>query len=102
MNHKIHLAIQIIPLVSRDRAYGLIDHAIDAISRSGVTYFVGPMETVLEGTYDEVLSVAKQAQQACIDAGAEEMVVNMKIHTRKDGDITWMEKMKKYSGEEHS
>ncbi|HEY4654617.1 MAG TPA: thiamine-binding protein [Cyclobacteriaceae bacterium] len=97
MNHTIHLAIQIVPLVSRQQAYGLIDKAIEAIAATGLPYSVGPMETVLEGTYDEVLSAARKAQQACLDAGADELVVNIKLHVRKNGDVTMDEKLAKYS-----
>lgn len=97
MNHKIHLAIQIIPLVKRDRVYSIVDKAIEKIADSGLPYSVGPMETVIEGEYDNVLLIARKAQEACLEAGADELVVNLKIHVRKNADITWEEKMKKYS-----
>lgn len=101
MNHNIHLAIQIVPLTSRAGAYPLIDKAIDAIAASGLRYTVGAMETVIEGTYDDVMRAARMAQQACLDAGADELVVNIKLHIRKDADVTLGEKLDKYSGSGH-
>lgn len=92
MKHKIHLAIQIVPLTGREHAYPLIDKAIDAIAATGLPHTVGPMETVLEGSYDEVMRAARMAQEACLDAGAEELVVNLKLHIRKGGDVTMDEK----------
>src|SRR5690606_53753 len=97
MKHKIHLAIQIVPLTDRDHAYPLIDKAIDAIASTGLPHKVGPMETVLEGTYDEVMQAARLAQEACLDAGAAELVVNLKLHIRKGGDVSMGEKLGRYS-----
>ena len=97
MKHNIHLAIQIVPLTSGDRAYPIIDKAIDAIHASGLRYKVGAMETVIEGPYDDAMRAAQEAQQACLDAGAEELVVNIKLHVRKNADVTFGEKLDKYS-----
>jgi uncharacterized protein YqgV (UPF0045/DUF77 family) len=50
------------------------------------------METVMQGPYDKLMQVAKEAQAICLEHGADEVVVTMKIHARKDGDVTWEEK----------
>lgn len=97
MKHKVHLAIQIVPLTAREQAYPFIDKAIDAIAATGLAYTVGPMETVIEGAYDEVMQAAQAAQQACLDAGAQELVVALKLHIRKGGDVTMGEKLERYS-----
>ena len=91
MNNQIHFAIQIVP-ISKTHPYPIIDKAIEVIKNSGLDFSVGAMETVIQGDYDTVMRVAKQAQQACLDAGADEIVVTMKIHARKNGDVTWEEK----------
>ena len=99
MENDIHLAIQIVPLQieSGEHPYTIIDKAIDVIDQSGLTYQVCAMETVIQGRYDQIMAVIKKAQQVCFDAGAKELIVNMKLHIRKDGDISWSEKMDKYS-----
>jgi len=97
MKNNIHLALQIVPLTTSDRAYPFIDKAIEAIAASGLRYQVGAMETVIEGPYDDAMRTVNMAQQACFDAGAEELVVNIKLHVRKNGDVTFGEKLEKYS-----
>lgn len=91
MEHTVHLALQIVP-ISRLPAYPIIDHAIQAIAQSGLPYVVGPMETVVQGTYPEVMAVAEKAQQAAFEAGADELVVTLKVHWRKAGPVRFEEK----------
>lgn len=93
--NQVHVAIQIVP-ITRQQPYQIIDHAIEVIQRSGVPHRVGAMETVMQGEYDQLMEVAKQAQQACLDAGADEIVVTMKVHARRNGAVTWEEKLDKY------
>jgi len=99
MKNNIHLSIQIVPLqiTNQQHPYAIIDKAIEAIDQSGLSYQVSAMETVIEGSYDKVMEVAKKAQEICFAEGANELVVNIKLHIRKDGDITFHEKMEKYS-----
>ncbi|HYG19404.1 MAG TPA: thiamine-binding protein [Ohtaekwangia sp.] len=92
---QIHLAIQIVP-ISKEHPYGIIDKAIEVIQRSGVPFQVGAMETVMQGDYDTLMKTAKEAQEACLAAGADEIVVTMKVHARRTGDVTWEEKLAKY------
>jgi uncharacterized protein YqgV (UPF0045/DUF77 family) len=91
MEYTVHVSIQIVP-ISKLPLYPIIDKAIEVIQSSGVEYIVGPMETVMQGPYDKLMSVAKMAQQACLDAGADDVVVTMKVHARKHGDVSWHEK----------
>ncbi len=96
MGKKINLALQVLPKVRDGDTYRVVDKAIEVIQRSGVKYRVCPFETVMEGEYDQLMQVVKDAQQACFDAGAEEMLVYVKIQSRKAGDVTIEEKMEKY------
>ncbi|HEY9048402.1 MAG TPA: thiamine-binding protein [Ohtaekwangia sp.] len=91
MKHQVHIAIQIVPITDKPH-YPIIDKAIEVIDKSGVSYKVGAMETVMQGDYDVLMRVAKEAQQACLDAGADEVAVTMKVHARKNGIVTWDEK----------
>jgi uncharacterized protein (TIGR00106 family) len=91
MKQQIHFAIQIVPITSKAH-YPIIDKAIEVIHQSGLQYKVGAMETVIQGDYDSVLRVVRQAQEVCFEAGADELVVTMKLHARKNGDVTWEEK----------
>jgi uncharacterized protein YqgV (UPF0045/DUF77 family) len=91
MNNQVHFAIQIVP-ISKQPLYPIIDKAIDVIKQSGLSFSVGAMETVIQGDYETVMRVAKQAQEACFTAGADEIVVTMKLHARKNSDVNWEEK----------
>ncbi|MEO1254576.1 MAG: thiamine-binding protein [Bacteroidota bacterium] len=88
----IHLAIQIVPLDRSGDTYKKIDAAIDVIQNSGINYMVTPMETVLQGPYEKVNQVAREAQQALADTGCNEFLVNIKMHIRLDYHVTMEEK----------
>ncbi|MBA4058312.1 MAG: hypothetical protein C0490_26580 [Marivirga sp.] len=95
MKHQVHIAIQIVP-ISKDHPYPIIDKAIEVIKNSGVDYRVGAMETVMQGDYDKLMQVVKEAQEVCLANGADEVVITLKVHARKDGDVSWEEKLSKY------
>ena len=89
----ISLGIQIIPKgESKKPSYDLVDCAIEVIQKSGIKHLITPFETVMEGKYEELMSIAKRAEQAVLDAGADECIVYYRIHYRKAGDVTFEEK----------
>lgn len=96
MKHQVHVAIQIVP-ISKEHPYPIIDKAIEVIKTSGVDYRVGAMETVMQGDYRQLMSIVEKAQDACLSGGAYEVVVTLKVHAKKDGDVSWEEKLEKYS-----
>lgn len=93
---KINLAIQIIPKSSTVDMYKLIDKAIETIGNSGLKYLVCPFETVIEGEYDAVMEVVKRAQDVCLASGADEVIVNLKIHRSGSRDLEFEDKIEKY------
>jgi len=95
-NHTINLALQILPQVAADKVYAVVDEAIAVIHNSGVKYRVYPFETVMEGTYDQLMEVVKQAQEVCFKAGAGQILVFMKIQNNSGGDVSIEDKTGKY------
>lgn len=95
MNKKINAALQVLPSGGEKHPYEIVDKAIEVIARSGLKYKVCPFETVVEGTYDEIMNVFKAAQQACYDAGAQSIIAYFKIQTSLN-DVTIEDKMEKY------
>jgi len=91
----INVSFQVIPKVSDARTYEVVDMAIDVVKKSGVKYEVGPMETTMEGELDQLLEIVKEAQQVCIDAGAERVMTMVKIDYHPNG-VTMEEKIGKY------
>jgi uncharacterized protein (TIGR00106 family) len=91
----VNLSFQVIPAVPVEEIYPVVDQAIAVVARSGVKYEVGPMETTMEGELDQLLEIVKDAQQACIEAGAARVVTIIKIDYAPGG-VTMEEKIGKY------
>ncbi|WP_408631617.1 MTH1187 family thiamine-binding protein [Metabacillus kandeliae] len=92
----VNLAFQVLPKSEGGSTYEIVDKAIETVQQSGVKYEVGAMETVMEGELDQLLDIVKRAQDACIEAGASEVMTHMKIHYRPASGVTMDEKIKKY------
>jgi uncharacterized protein (TIGR00106 family) len=93
---RVNVSIQVIPRVTGDQdIYDIVDEAIRVIQQSGVKYEVGPMETTMEGEYDELMDVVKRAQEAVIAAGSERVITIVKIDYSPSG-VTMEEKVGKY------
>ncbi len=96
MNNTVNIALQILPTSKTVHPYSIVDAAIAVIAASGLKYRVTPFETVMEGNYDRIMEVVKLAQQACYDAGAENLMTYLKIQSNGNGDVSIEGKMGKY------
>lgn len=96
MSQIINLALQIVPKSGTKEVYPLVDEAIAVIQKSGLKHQVCPFETVIEGTYEEVMEVARAAQEACFDAGADDLLVFIKLQRKKVGNVSIEDKIEKY------
>jgi uncharacterized protein YqgV (UPF0045/DUF77 family) len=97
MTHNVNLAVQVLPLQkSQEEAYGIIDKVIDLIARSGMHYVVCPFETVIEGPYRQIMNLLDEIQTTCFNAGADSLLINMKLHTSKTKDMAIDDKIGKY------
>lgn len=95
-DYKVNVAIQVLPMVAPDDVYPLVDKAIEVIHASGLKYKVCPFETVVEGKYDEIMNVLKTVQETCMESGAEELLINLKMQIGKNKDIRITDKIDKY------
>lgn len=77
----VMLAFQVIPRLRSGNNFEVVDKAIDVVKAAGVPFQVGAMETTMKGELDHLLDVVKAAEQACLEAGAVEVITNIKIHT---------------------
>ena len=91
----VNLSLQIIP-INTVEAYPMIDAAIAVIQDSGIKYEVQPFATILEGTLDEVMEIAMAAKSAALSAGADELVVNIQLHLKKNQDVRFTDKVEKF------
>jgi uncharacterized protein (TIGR00106 family) len=91
-----NVSIQVLPRIKGDAdVYAVVDEAIKVIAESGLKYEVGPMETTVEGDYDEIMPVVKAAQEAVVAAGSERVMTIVKIDYCPAG-VTMEEKVGKY------
>jgi uncharacterized protein (TIGR00106 family) len=96
MTNIINAAIQVLPRSATKGTYELVDLAIELIQQSGLNYRVCPFETVVEGSFDEVMQLIKEIHEVVYAEGADEMITNIKIQTRHNQDVFIEDKMSKY------
>jgi uncharacterized protein YqgV (UPF0045/DUF77 family) len=84
-NPDVYLAFQVIPRGIRKKAFELVDIATDVVKKSGIEFQIGHMETTMKGELNLLLEIVKEAQQACLDSGATEVITNIKIHSSVNG-----------------
>jgi uncharacterized protein (TIGR00106 family) len=95
MKNIVNIALQILPTSKTVHPYTLVDKAIEVIAASGLKYKVTPFETVMEGNYDRIMEVVKQAQKACYAAGADSLMTYIKIQSDTE-DVSIEDKTGKY------
>jgi len=93
----INAAIQVLPSSSKKHPYSIVDTAISVIKESGLTYRVCPFETVVEGRYEDVMTLVERIHEGCYNDSAESMLVYVKIQSKAIGDVSIGDKMDKYS-----
>ena len=95
MQNTVNLALQILPTSKTIHPYLIVDKAIEVIADSGLRYKVTPFETVMEGSYEDIMNVVKLAQEACYKAGADSLMTYIKIQSSTK-DVSIDDKMEKY------
>ena len=82
------IAIQILPGVADTKeVVRIVDAVIEYIRKTGLTYYVGPFETTVEGDFDELMEIARQSQLIAIEAGAPSVAMYLKAVYSPDGEI---------------
>ena len=91
---KASIALQVLPLSQGIDRIAIIDKVIDYLQTQGVTMVVTPFETVLEGDFDELMRILKEAIEVA-GQGADNVFANVKINI---GEILSIdEKLEKYN-----
>ncbi|MCR5507598.1 MAG: thiamine-binding protein [Lachnospiraceae bacterium] len=82
------VAIQVLPEVSETKELiRIVDEVIDYIKSTGVSYYVGPCETAMEGDYDELMDIVKQCQLIAVKAGCKGVSSYVKITYKPEGEV---------------
>lgn len=95
MDKVVNVALQVLPVSDSVHPYAIVDSAIAVIASSGLKYRVTPFETVMEGTYEQIMEVVEKAQNACYDAGAQSVMAYVKIQSSVN-DVCIEDKTAKY------
>ena len=91
-SHTICASIQILPLATQLHPYRWVDEAIAVIKASGINYKVNAFDTVLEGTYPQVMQVIKQVNDQLCSQGCEEWITHLQIQIRSKQGVSADEK----------
>ena len=87
------VAIQVLPKAANDdELIRIVDEVIDYIKNTGLSYYVGPCETSIEGDYDQLMEIIKECQHVAVKAGAKEVPAYVKITYRPEGEVLTIEK----------
>lgn len=95
-NYKINAAIQLLPLSNNIDKYAIVDKAIAIIQQSGLNYLVCPFETVIEGSFQEVMQVIEKIKNSGFTEGNNELIINLKLHCSSVKDLYIDDKTGKY------
>ena len=91
---KASIALQVLPLSQGIDRVALIDKVIAYLQTQRVTMVVTPFETVLEGDFDELMRILKEALEVA-GQGAANVFANVKINI---GEILSIdEKLEKFN-----
>ncbi|QBZ14368.1 hypothetical protein SK637_01849 [Streptococcus mitis] len=95
---KASIALQVLPLSQGIDRIDVIDQVIAYLQAQEVTMVVTPFETVLEGEFDELMRIFKEALEVARQE-ADNVFANVKINV---GEILSIdEKLEKYTETTH-
>lgn len=95
---KASIALQVLPLAQGIDRIAVIDQVIAYLQAQEVTMVVTPFETVLEGEFDELMRILKEALEVAVQE-TDNVFANVKINV---GDILSIdEKLEKYTETTH-
>lgn len=77
------LEFSMYPLDKGESVGPYVARCLDIVDASGLDYRLGPMGTVLEGSYDEVMAVVKQCFEATA-ADCRRVECSLKLDYRRD------------------
>lgn len=91
------MAIQCLPmgLSGKEETYAVVDRVIKIIQESGLSYEVGPFETVIEGPLPRLLELAGTMHRQMLEAGVSTGASYIKLWSGTDMGTT-EEKVRQY------
>ena len=86
---KASVAIQTLPAAANnEELVRIVDEVIAYIKSTGLSCYVGPFETAIEGEdYDQLMDIVKECQHIAIRAGAPRVSAYIKVVYEPEGEI---------------
>lgn len=86
---KTSFAIQILPNMGTiEETIRVVDEVIAYIASTGLSYYVGPFETTVEGEdFDQLMEVIRNCVKTAEDAGSEKISAYIKLSYAPHGKI---------------
>ena len=82
------IAIQVLPGVeSEEQIVAIVDEVIAYIEGTGLSYYVGPFETTIEGEFEELMEIVKECQYIAVKAGCPSVMSYVKINLKPEGGV---------------
>ena len=99
MNKKFEasMAIQILPKMQQEDMLNVIDKVIKHIQSKNLNTVVCPFETVVEGSFEEIMALLKECLILANKEGAKDLLAYVKIAYNSEGVLTIDEKISKYN-----
>ncbi len=96
--YEASMAIQMLPRLSEhDENIRVIDKVIENIISKDLNTVVGPFETVVEGSLNEILDILKESILIAEKEGAKNILTYIKISYSPLGVMSIDEKISKYN-----
>lgn len=97
-NYEASMSIQMSPhLGERKEDIRVIDKVIEYIKSKGLNTIVGPFDTCVEGSLDEILEILKGSILVAEKEGAKDIMTYIKIAYNPLGVMTIDEKISKHN-----
>lgn len=82
------VAIQVLPKVeTTEQVIAVVDEVIAYIKSTGLSYYVGPFETAIEGEFEKLMNIVKECQYIAIKAGCPSVMSYVKINFNPEGGV---------------
>ena len=87
MNHLLLAAIQILPIADAHKKNEAFAKAQHVVEQSGLHFHVDNFEIAIEGSYEQIMRVVEAVQLSIYNAGIEELILNVRLHSNKTKDV---------------
>ncbi len=80
--------ISLVPIGTHDTTLsGYVAGVVDVLGKTGLSYQLTPMGTIIEGSLDDIFSAVKQMHEHVFETGVKRVYATVKIDDRRDRSV---------------